>query len=72
MLPYIFEQVVRHLLDSNRTKVINDGRTAASLFFNRSFDSIVEPVFVGPLGERRMNMVIGSVDENGSKEVGIE
>ena len=64
-----FEQVVNSLWIANQTQLISDGRAAAKLFLNRSYNTIAGPVFVDSLGERRTNSSIVTLDQHGKKQV---
>ena len=67
----VVQQVVHALGNANQTQLINGGRAAAAQFPNGSYDTIVGPVFVDAWGERRTNLSIASLDNNGTRQVGI-
>ena len=62
-------QVVKGLLPSERTGLLNDGRAAAALFLNHSFNTFFGTISVNSQGERLSDYAIFAVDPQGNRQV---
>ena len=54
---------------SNQTQLINDGKAAAGLLLNRTFDTMFGPVVVDSRGERISDYAIFALDPDGNRQV---